>query len=59
MALYSISWAHGIAGFSDPCKSSLVKQVREGVIRKISKSPVSKERLYKRLFMHMGLEQNY
>ena len=45
MAVYSISWAHEIAGFSDPCKSSLVKQVKEGVIRKLSKPAVAKEPL--------------
>ena len=45
MAVYSISWAHEIAGFSDPCKSSLVKQVKEGVIRILSKPAVAKEPL--------------
>ena len=45
MAVYSISWAHEIAGFSDPCKSTLVKQIRQGVIRQVSKPVVSKEPL--------------
>ena len=40
MAVYSISFAYEIAGFSDPCKSSLVKQLKKGVIRKMSKSTV-------------------
>ena len=34
MAVFSISWAHEIEGLSDPYKSSLEKQVKEGVIRK-------------------------
>ena len=33
MAVYSISWAHEIAGLEDPCKSNLVKQIKQGVIR--------------------------
>ena len=45
MAVYSISWAHEIAGFPDPCKSTLVKQIRQGVIRQVSKPVVSKEPL--------------
>ena len=45
MAVYSISWAHEIAGYEDPCKSSLVKQIRQGAIRQVSKPVVSKEPL--------------
>ena len=42
MAVYSISWTHEIAGFLDPCLSSFVKQVKEGMIRKLSKPTVAK-----------------
>ena len=45
MAVYSISWAHEIAGYPDPCKSSLVKQIKQGVIRKVGKPVTPKEPL--------------
>ena len=45
MAVYNISWAHDIAGYEDACKSSLVKQIRQGAIRQMSKPVVSKEPL--------------
>ena len=45
MSVFSISWAHEIEGFSDPCNSSLEKQVKEGVIRKISRPTVAGEPL--------------
>ena len=40
--VYSISWAHRINGNSDPCKSNLVIQTKEGVLRNISKPKISK-----------------
>ena len=43
MAVYSISWAHEIAGFEDPCKSNLFKQVKQGVIRQVSKPVALKD----------------
>ena len=45
MAAYSTFWAHEIAAFSYPCKSTLVRLVKEGVIRKCSKLTVAKESL--------------
>ena len=45
MAVYSISWTHEIAGFPDSCKFTLVKQIKEGVIRHVSKHSVQTESL--------------
>ena len=62
MAVYSISWAHEIAGLEDPCKSNLVKQIKQGVIRQVSKPVVSKEPLspvdIKRIVQVYGSSQN-
>ncbi|KAK3100534.1 hypothetical protein FSP39_021460 [Pinctada imbricata] len=41
-AVCSITWAHSLAGYDDPCQSSLVKQCREGALRETSK-PVHKK----------------
>lgn len=41
--LYSISWVHGISGFKDPCKSSLISKMREGAKRMLSKPVIKKE----------------
>ena len=41
-ATYAISWFHNIAGFTDPCDSFLVNQVKEGAIRDVAK-PTSKK----------------
>jgi len=50
--VYSISWAHTVAGFQDPCKSSLVVQTKEGLARilakpKAPKQPISPEHVLK------------
>ena len=42
-AIYAISWAHMLAGFPDPCKTSLVHSVREGAHRKIGHTVIRKE----------------
>ena len=42
-AVSSISWAHNLAGFPDPCHSSLVLQVKEGVLRECSRPVTKKE----------------
>ena len=51
-AVYAISWAHKLAGYSDPCKSDLVISVREGSHRKIGhttnrKEPITADILHK------------
>lgn len=38
-----ISWAHRLAGLADPCKSDLVKTIREGSIRSVGRCVVKKE----------------
>ena len=40
---YAISWAHILAGLADPCKSDLVKTIREGSIRSVGRCVVKKE----------------
>lgn len=50
--VYSVSWAHRLAGLTDPCKSDLVNLVREGSHRKVGhlvtkKEPVTPEILSK------------
>ena len=61
-AIYSILWAHIISGYNDPCKSSLVKQVKEGILRKISKPIIAKEPItpdhLKKLVNMFGSGQN-
>ena len=42
-AAFAISWIHNLAGFLDPCTSSLFKQVKEGAIRDCAKPIVKKE----------------
>ena len=51
-ATHAISWAHTLAGYQDPCNSSLVRSVKEGAIRETShpvtkKEPVRPEQLSK------------
>ena len=45
-ALYAISWAHRLADLADPCKSDLVKTIREGFIRSVGRRVVKKEAYY-------------
>ena len=40
---YSISWAHKLAGYKDPCKSDLVTSVRDGAHRKLGHLVTKKE----------------
>ncbi|KAK3091197.1 hypothetical protein FSP39_017889 [Pinctada imbricata] len=40
---HAISWFHDLAGFTDPCQSNLVKQVKEGAIRDTKKPVCRKE----------------
>ncbi|CAC5400407.1 unnamed protein product [Mytilus coruscus] len=40
--IYSIAWAHNIAGYNNPCASDLVKNVAEGAKRQLSR-PCSKK----------------
>ena len=42
-AIHAISWAHQLAGFKDPCVSTLVQLTKEGAIRDTSKPVVKKE----------------
>ena len=42
-ACHAISWSHSLAGFKDPCDTTLVKSVKEGAIRECSKPIVKKE----------------
>ena len=42
-ALYSISWAHRIAGVSNPCISDFVMTVKEGILRTIGQRTHKKE----------------
>ena len=42
-AVYAISWAHKLAGFSDPCQSFLVKSVKEGGLRSTAQPVCKKE----------------
>lgn len=44
-AVYSIGWAHEIAGFANPCDSFLVKSVTEGARRQLS-PPLQEKRTY-------------
>lgn len=51
-AVYSISWAHSLGDFKNPCDSTLVNSVKEGAIRSVShtvkkKEPISPEVLSK------------
>ena len=38
-----ISWAHRLTGLADPCKSDLVKTIREGSIRSVGRCVDKKE----------------
>ncbi|XP_063419642.1 uncharacterized protein LOC134704617 [Mytilus trossulus] len=40
--IYSIAWAHNIAGYNNPCASEIVKNVAEGAKRQLSR-PCSKK----------------
>lgn len=42
-AFYAISWAHKLAGFTDPCKSDLCVSVKEGSHRMIGNTVVNKK----------------
>ena len=42
-AVHAISWAHKLAGYSDPCHSSLVTSVKEVAIRMTAKPVCKKE----------------
>ena len=42
-AFHAISWAHKLAGFSDPCKSSLCTSVKEGAHRITGHANVNKK----------------
>lgn len=42
-AVSAISWAHNLAGYPNPCHSSLVTQVKEGVLRECRKPVTKKE----------------
>jgi integrase len=42
-AFYAIRWAHRLAGLAVPCKSDLVKTIREGSIRSVGRCVVKKE----------------
>ncbi|KAK3101897.1 hypothetical protein FSP39_007159 [Pinctada imbricata] len=51
-ATHAISWAHKLAGLTDPCESSLVKLVKEGTLRDTShpvtkKEPITPDHLHK------------
>jgi len=56
--VYGISWAHKIAGFSDPCDSDLVLFAKNGLIRANSKPPVQKCAIsiedMKKIVQHFG-----
>ena len=42
-AFYAISWAHKLAGYSDPCMSELCISVKEGAHRMIGHTVVNKK----------------
>ena len=42
-AVNAIYLAHNLAGYSDPSHSSLVIQIREGVLRECMKQTIKKE----------------
>ena len=42
-AVYSIAWAHQIAGLDSPCDSVLVKNIVEGARKQLSKPIIKKE----------------
>lgn len=42
-SVYSISWAHSIAGLNDPCSSKLVMSTKEGLIRCTARSVIKKQ----------------
>jgi site-specific recombinase XerD len=42
-ACYAIRWAHRLAGLAYPCKSDLVKTIREGSIRSVGRCIIKKE----------------
>ena len=44
-AVCAISWAHNIAGYDNPCLSTLVKSCKEGAIRETSRPVQKKEPL--------------
>lgn len=59
---YSISWAHKVSGFSDPCNTNLVSFTKNGLLRDSGrpiqqKSEISKEDLLK-LIAHFGNTTN-
>lgn len=41
--VHAISWAHSLAGYTDPCGSSLVQSVKEGALRDTGRPVVKKE----------------
>jgi integrase len=42
-AVHAITWAHSLAGYTDPCDSVLVRTIKEGAIRETSKPVTKKE----------------
>jgi hypothetical protein len=42
-AFHAISWAHRLAGLAVPCKSDIVKTIREGSIRSVGRCIIKKE----------------
>ena len=42
-AVNAISWVHNLASYSDPCHSSLVIQINEGVLRECRNPTIKKE----------------
>ena len=42
-AFHAISWAHRLAGLAVPCKSDIVKTIREGSIRSVGRCIIKQE----------------
>jgi hypothetical protein len=60
--LYSIAWAHKIAGFIDPCKSSIVKLTKEFLMHKCGRPSEPKRPLssgYMRMLVtNFGMDES-
>jgi hypothetical protein len=58
-ACYAISWAHRLAGLADPCKSDLVKTIREGSIISVGRCVVKKEPITPEILRHLVNVYNF
>jgi hypothetical protein len=50
-AFHTISWAHRLAGLAVPCKSDIVKTIREGSIRSVGRCIIKNMIIIKKYMM--------